>query len=180
MQDLSKKFEQLVHYILWYCKDNHEHNHPHFGILKLNKIIWLLDVYQYCHTGHSMSGEEYYVKREHGPVPCHILAAIEDLATDNKLEVKGYTKKMRIDIDAADISKPDNLEFLDAEELKLAKKFCDKLAPVSGMELSDYSHDTVYDSYDPGEKIPLAAYLVSEQIAPTKEDISWAEKHLAV
>ena len=178
MQDLSKKFEQLVHYILWYCKGNDGKHH--FGSVKLNKIIWLLDVYQYCHTGHSMSGEEYYVKREFGPVPPHILAVIENLATDNKLEVKGYTEKMRIDIDAAEISEPDNLELLDKEELGLVRKFCDELAPVSGKKLSDDSHDTVYDSYDLGEKIPLAAYLVSEQIAPTKEDISWAEKHLAV
>ena len=175
---VNGKFEQLVHYILWYCKEKH-HTH-HFGSVKLNKILWFLDVHQYCHTGHSISGEEYYIKRKFGPVPRHILAIIEDLAADNKLTVKGYTEEMRIDVAMTETGKPENLEFLDTEELKLVEQFCDKLVSATSKQLSESSHDAVYDAYGMGEKIPLAAYLVSEQIPPTKEDIVWAQKHLAV
>jgi len=173
---MNTKFAQLVHYILWYCQDKQYG----IGSTKLNKILWLLDVKQYCLSGHSLSGEEYYIKRQYGPVPPHTLATLEELANKGVLTMGEYTDNIRIDIKTAEINKPDKLEELDQKELERVRQCCDEWAEVSAKTLSDYSHDNVYDSYELGEQIPLAAYLVSEPIAATKEDIAWARKSLAL
>lgn len=175
----TTKFEQLVHYIMWYCKQ-YQRQH-HLGSIKLNKILWLLDVWQYCHEGSSMSGEEYYIKRQHGPVPSSILATQEKLANRGVLKIKEYTDKMRIDIGSAEITRPksNDINLLNPEELEQIKHFCKELMPLPAKALSKYSHDDVYDAYEEGEQIPLSAYLVSKRVHPTKEAIEWAKKSIA-
>jgi hypothetical protein len=170
---MNTKFEELVHYILWYCKDKQYD----ISEIKLDKILWLLDVHQYCLSGHSLSGEEYYIKEQYGPVPPHILAVLNNLGV---LTTGENTPQKRIDIKTAVINKPDKLEELDQKELERVRQCCDEWAEVSAKTLSDYSHDNVYDSYKLKEQIPLAAYLVSEPIAATKQDIAWARKSLAL
>lgn len=123
-ENTSIKYEQMVHYIMWYCK-RVQSNH-NLGSIKLNKILWLLDVWKYCHTGSSMSGDDYYIKREHGPVPAHILATQENLANRGMLQIKWYTDKMRIDINRAEITLPGphDIEMLNDEEKQQMQHFC--------------------------------------------------------
>ena len=173
----SDKFKQLVHYILWYCKQDNEN---YLNSIKLNKIIWLLDVWQYCREGHSMSGEEYYIKRKFGPVPLHILATLEELDTEGILQIKGYAKAGRIDIGKVEVAKPEkkDTEILSKKELCKVESFCEGLKSVTPQQLSDYSHDSVYRVYKEGEKIPLSAYLVCNQVKPTEEAIKWAKESI--
>ncbi len=57
----ERRFKQLVHFILWYHKSR-------WNVIpcltKLHTIIWKLDVYSFRHFGKSMSGTEFYIKRE--------------------------------------------------------------------------------------------------------------------
>lgn len=168
------KFEQLVHYIIWYCKKQPKEN---LGMVKLNKILWLLDAWQYCHTKKSMSGEKYYIKRQYGPVPPHILAACETLDTAGILQIKGYTESGKIDIKTAKITASPNPEAFNDDELRKIKEFCDELKEINSHKLSEYSHNDVWDAYEEGDRIPLAAYLVAKPVKPSAEDIEWAKQH---
>lgn len=50
--------------------------------------------------------------------------------------------------------------------------------PLTAVQLSDYSHDVVYDTYKHSDRIPLAAYLVAKSVTPTEKDIEWAKNAL--
>lgn len=75
---MTKKFVSLVHYVCYKADKNH------FSTMKLNKILWLSDMFWFFQHGESITGEKY-IKRQFGPVPAHIFNAIEKLKNENKL-----------------------------------------------------------------------------------------------
>jgi len=187
MTDDSMRFQLMVHYILWYFKEKLPE--CRLGQVKLNKILWLLDVESICNQGSSMSGEAAYVKRKYGPVPPHILATLEKLSVEGILEESGTkTKKDRnsseysssFDLHSAKVHKaPPDLEgLLNEEEKKKIELVCDQYSNISGNELSKLSHDRIYDMYKEGDKIPLSVYLVAEAEKLTDEDREWAESSI--
>ncbi len=175
----AKRFRQIVHYILWYCKKDPANN---LSNVKLNKIIWLLDVWQYCQTGVSMTGQTHYIKRQFGPVPICILAACEQLDTQGLLQIKDVTPSGYVDIGKAQVVEPTekHINVLTTGEKKKIRQFCDKLKSANAKELSTISHDDVYDAYQIGEKIPLEAYLLSKSVKPTAKDIQKAGRIFAL
>jgi len=54
------------------------------GSIRLNKILWYVDTLHYRANGASMSGETY-VKRQHGPVPEHVLRALGKLEEEDAI-----------------------------------------------------------------------------------------------
>jgi len=188
MTDDSMKFQLMVHYILWYFKE--KLSECRLGQVKLNKILWLLDVESICNQGSSMSGETAYVKRRYGPVPPHILATLEKLSVEGILEESGTKTKKEdrnsseysssFDLHSAKIHEapPDLDGLLNEEEKKKIESVCDRYSNISGKELSKLSHDRIYDMYKEGDKIPLSVYLVAKAETLTDEDREWAESSI--
>ena len=171
----SEKFEQLVHFILWHCKE--EHPQEDMDAMKMDKILWKLDVSSYCASGESLSGESFYIKETCGPVPPHILAVYESLHARGILTGL-YDNEGNPCFDSCKVNEapdtPKIAEYFDDEKLQLIKDFCKEAMPKSNEELSKDSHDSVYYTYELEGKIPLAAYMFSHPIKPTEEHLEWA------
>lgn len=178
------KFTSIVHYIVWYFKVHMKR--CHLGKIKLNKIMWLLDVATMREQGSSMSGERFYIKRENGPVTPRVLRALEELVktgildryvTDNPDPDRlGYS----IDLHAAQILSPPRREggLLDDSERRLIRRICKSIGHWPAEKLSILSHDAVYDRYELGEQISLEEYLIGKSNRLTEEDRKWAEKEI--
>ena len=161
------KFKALVHYVVNQCKDNPER----LGAIRLNKALWFIDVYSYQKEGFSVSGERY-VKRERGPVPAKILATLGELQREGKLviedpkflyEPRRYISKVNPD-----------LTLLSEEDRHLARAVVDWVCGKTANEISELTHEQVWQSAVEGEEIPLYATLVSGKGAVTQEVKNWA------
>ena len=181
MIDEARKFQHVVHYIVWYFR--HYLRRCSLGAVKLNKILWLMDVRQTCITGESMTGEDAYIKRPYGPVPPSILATLEQLQTEGcigQTVPKNSAHPYRIDLNNCTVKPPEaKADALSPEDMKIIRSACQVLSMHTGRMLSNLSHDEVYDSYEEGQKIPLCAYLVAKSRMPGPESIDVRNRLLA-
>lgn len=165
------RFKALVHYILEKCDDPKK-----LGATKLNKVLWYADTFAFRSTGQTISGETHYVKRQFGPVPKKILAAINDLKSEKKILVReteyfGKPKREYISLESADTSKftSEEIEIVDA----VLGVICDHHTAAS---ISDMSHDLIWEAAELGEEIPVYAVLAAQAGAPSKDDMKWADQ----
>ena len=68
------------------------------GAVKLNKIIYVLDMIYYVHTRSSVTGATYR-KRQNGPESDQLLFILRDIELDHDIEIRdvkchGYIKKI--------------------------------------------------------------------------------------
>jgi hypothetical protein len=168
----ENKFNNLVHYICHQCEDT-----ATLGATKLNKVLWFSDLYSYLMFGKPITGEKY-VKRQHGPVPAHILRAIEKLEYDKKIVTRdskyfGYNKR-----DYVSIKKPVLSEF-NADEISLVGDMIDIIcANHTACSISLTSHDKIWELAEIGEEIPYNTVFASHLGEINEEDIAWAQEQL--
>lgn len=178
----SDKFTNIVHYVVWYFKRYMKN--CHLGKIKLNKIVWLLDVAGMYREGRSMSGVKYYRKEKFGPVHPRVLKALDTLV-DQGFLVRTVTDckdpdqlKYSIDLHAATLLRAPGKAALSELERKYIRRTCKELGTWSAKSLSELSHDAVYRKYEIGEEIPLNAYLIGQSRKPTAKERAWAKKSL--
>lgn len=171
----KEKFSTLVHYIVWYFK-NHIKG-KQLDIVKLNKLLWIIDTRSYCLTGHSVSGQDSYIKRKHGPVPhFSTRGALKNLQLAELIDEENNA----IDLDQR-IPRPGNdANLLIDKELETVRQTCKEFGPKPTQELVDLSHDRIYEMYQMGEEIPLGMYLVAEYRKPTKAEVAQVKKKWAM
>ena len=73
------RFRELVLYISQKCA-----NDPRFGLVKLNKILFLSDFLAFAHYGEPITGFEYQ-KLEQGPAPRRLLPLRKQMIDNNEL-----------------------------------------------------------------------------------------------
>lgn len=164
---LNKKFKALVHFIIHQCRKNPDK----LGSIRLNKVLWFTDMFAYQINGVSVTGETY-IKREKGPVPATILATLEGLVADGAIEIQDP----RWDFDSRKfISKlKPNTRLLGKEECELALDILGQVCDNSANEISEMTHDRVWEAACEGEEIPLYATLVAGKAALTDDVREWA------
>lgn len=168
------KLKALVHYV---C---HKATNPaDLGAVKLNKVLWYADSINYLVTGASITGETY-VKRQHGPVPKHILAVVDALIEDGKVargKVNhfGFMKNEYISLDDPDITTftADEIALIDAAFEHVCMNH-------TARSVSEETHDIIWNVADMGEEIPLAAVFASSVSELDETDLAWAEEQLAI
>lgn len=165
------RFKALVHYILEKCDDPKK-----LGATKLNKVLWYADTFAFRSMGQTISGETHYLKRQFGPVPKKILAAISELKSEGKILVReteyfGKPKREFISLKNADTSKftSEEIEIVDA----VLGVICDHHTAAS---ISDMSHDLIWEAAELGEEIPVYAVLAAHAGASSKDDMKWADQ----
>lgn len=169
----SDKLKEAVHYVIAACN-----NPARLGAVRLNKILWFADCEAYRSTGMSITGERY-IKRQFGPVPSKILEAIRDLENESKIAVKDtphYNKTMRQFFSTQDVV-PTSLSDKDISVLhSYTEVICENYTAV---EISNISHDQVWDAAAIGEEIPLYAIFAAVPGEISPEVIAWADSRLA-
>jgi len=168
-----KKFLDTVHYV---C---HKASDPSvLGAVKLNKVLWYSDVIQYMLTGHAITGEEY-VKRQHGPVPRHILSAVDELVAAGrvargKVDHYGFMKNEYIALVEPDLS-----AFAADEIARIDEAFEHVCLKNTAKSISDETHGVVWDLAEMGEVMPYSTVFAASQGEIDEVDIAWATKAFA-
>ena len=167
----TEKFKALVHCIVHECLDNP----GKLGAVRLNKALWFTDLISYQESGAPVTDEKY-VKRKMGPVPATILRTLQELQQEGKIMVRGrtayYDPYKYISLEEPDVS------FLSDDDRRLAKVAISFVCGHTAHEISDFTHDGVWDAAREGEEIPLFATLASGRGCITDEVKAWAESNV--
>ncbi len=166
------KLKKVTHYI---C---HKATDPSvLGSIKLNKVLWYSDAIHYIHHGKPITGETY-VKRQHGPVPKHIVAVVDELVKEQKVargkvDYFGHMKAEYISIFA-----PDEIDStLTATEVQLIDEAFEHVClENTAMSISEQTHGVIWELAELGEEIPLYTVYASSVGEVDEGDIEWAEE----
>ncbi len=163
------KFIQLVHFICDECRSEPSK----LGAVKLNKILWLTDVFAYRNWCEPVTGETYR-KQEYGPVASHLRDAISSLEREGKIyipkgreqyETTQYVSKKRVEA-----------SLFNEKELRLIKDVITHVTEDhTAGSISDRTHDQIWKMALMNEVIPYEAVLVANLAEITQEDIEWAQ-----
>ena len=169
---IDVKFKELVHFIVHECRGNP----AQLGAVRLNKVLWLTDMYSYQLQGKPITGERY-VKRRKGPVPATILATLKELEKEEKIIVDEpqykYDSRKFVSI------REPNIPNLLVREREFAKGILDFVLAHSADEISDQTHEEAWEAAAEGEEIPLYATLVTGRSEITDQIIEWASQYVS-
>jgi hypothetical protein len=145
-----EKLKEALHYVIARRDDP-----ARLGAIRLNKIMLFSDRLAYRMNGTTITADSY-VKRRLGPAPKNVLAAIGELAAEGKVVVREmpspgnkvmrhYIPMMEADVEALSAQDRQILE-------SVTRVICDNF---SANEISDATHDQVWEAAEIGEEIPL-------------------------
>jgi hypothetical protein len=168
-----EKFKALVHYIAERADDPSV-----LGSVKLNKVLWYSDVIHYMVTGKPITGETY-VKRQWGPVPKHVLKAIEQLGREGKVargkaDHYGLIKNEYIALTGSDKS-----HFTGEEISFIDEAFEHVCMQHTAKSVSNETHDIIWKLAETGEEIPYCTVFAAYPGEVNEDDMAWAQEKLA-
>lgn len=167
MQRNREKTKSLVHYVISQCP-----NPDVLGSIKLNKVLWVSDLWAYVERGEPITGE-HYIKRQHGPVVASMVGILGELEAEARIVQRQIPRGAKVDYFA--LTEPD-LSMFTATEISLvdgAIRFV--CLENTSSEISERTHDIIWKLAEIGEEIPLHAMLASELGEVTPEDVEWAK-----
>jgi hypothetical protein len=167
-----EKFTALVHYV---C---HKADDPTvLGAVKLNKVLWYSDVVHYTVTGESITGETY-VKRQRGPVPRHVMQAIDALVSvgkvaRGKVDHYGFMKNEYISLREPDLSlfSPDEIARVD-------ESFEHVCLNHTARSISEETHGVIWQLAEIGEEMPYSTVFASVDGEVDENDVAWAQQRI--
>jgi len=131
--DEHEKLRELILYIAQKCQD-----HPRFGAVKLNKILFFADFIAYAKRGKSITGETYF-KLPQGPAPKKLKPVVEQLtesgqAVEQLRRVLAWSQRRLIPL------REPNLSVFSGEEISLVDEVIEALKHKDAKEVSALSH----------------------------------------
>ena len=141
------KFKQVLNYIIF--KAGARNN---VGKTVLYKMMYFSDFDFYELNEKSITGE-VYVKLEHGPGPSHFDSVVKELENEGKVKETsstycGFPQKKVIPVCEPELDK------LNGEEIKVIDKVINRLASMSAIQVSEYSHkDLPWKATEKGKNI---------------------------
>ncbi len=167
-----KKMKCLIHYVCDKAKDPSV-----LGSIKLNKVLWYSDVISYLVFGKPITNDGY-IKRQFGPVPMHVLDAIDSLVDEGAIargtaDHFGYMKKEFIAITDATTT------CFTADEVRIIDDAFQKVClENTAKSISDETHDDIWKLAEIGEVIPYQTVFASRIGELDETDIEWAHGEL--
>lgn len=164
------KLKALVHYVIAKCV-----NPSKLGSIKLNKVLWVSDLWAYVKWGQPITGE-HYVKQQFGPV-ASIVGILRELQAENKIVVREREVFGRAKTDYIALVRPENIsKTFTADEISLVDDAINYVCRHTAMQISDKTHDIIWQLAEIGEEIPYEAMWASQLDPVTKKDVDWARK----
>lgn len=153
------RLRALVLYIAEECRDA-----PHFGRVKLNKIIWKADFTAYAERGVPVTGRPY-VRLEYGPVPEEMFTLLKEMEREGAIEFSetdfgnDMIEQRVIPREAAVV-----LDF-PAKDLHYVQQAINYYWNMTGTETSDDSHGVAWRTRANKDPFPYElAYLSDRQL----------------
>lgn len=159
VQPNEPKLRELILYVAAKCQDD-----ENFGAVKLNKILYMVDMFAYAELGAPVTGVEY-MKQKKGPVPRRLLPVKRQMveAGDIVEQERPYygmpnPQKRIIPMRRA------NLNLFTSEEVAHIDAIIEVCRTATGTDLTDYSHLHLGWRMAPnlGDNIPYPAVFLSE------------------
>lgn len=164
------KLMDMMHYIIHKTSDDPSV----LGATKLNKVLWFVDTFHFIENRRGLTDAEY-VKMQFGPTPerSMLTSAFAALQKAGKIEIEednfhGYIQR--------------RYRSLKTPEIKLSKKaraLVDDVIEIvcehTATDISEITHDSIWQKLEIGEKLPLYSCLVAKLGDETPEIRKWAE-----
>ncbi len=152
-----QRFRELMIYVSQKCQAD-----PHFGAIKLNKILYYSDFRAFERFGIPLTGVRYQ-KLEHGPAPTSLLPVRRSLIEEGALRLEisvfagGYELHRTIPL------REPAMSLFSADEVALVDEVIDDLWGQTAAEVSDASHDIRWRVVNLHDPMPYElAYLSNE------------------
>jgi len=155
---VRSRLRELILYIANVCESD-----PHFGSVKLNKILWFADTFAFRKLGESITGAEYQ-KLPHGPAPKVLIPVIDKMLKDHELHVRSVTTFDLIQKRPIALREASLAQFT-GEEIAIVDQVIAMVKERTAQQISDLSHGAAWQVVAEGKLIPyeVAAFLASEQ-----------------
>lgn len=154
------KGDKLKELILYIARESE--GDEHFGVVKLNKLLFNADFEAYRRFGESVTGQEYQALPS-GPAPRQILPTLQDMQDQSELVIReeslyGYIQKRPLALRQADI------HLFSQDEIALIDHILQRFRHMSATQVSDLSHEFLgWSLAEPGETIPYAVALLGRE-----------------
>jgi hypothetical protein len=159
----------MVLHVCQMCEDD-----PHFGAIKLNKILFTADFLAFVDRGRSITGQPYF-KLEHGPAARWHVPLRDGMIKDGSLEIREVRvpfSEHRRHIPIA--LRPPRLELFDEDDLAAIRDAVAYFHDMTGKEASEVTHSWhLWKDAGMKEDIPYEWSLLSDR-GPTPEEIAFA------
>ena len=144
------------------------------GSIKLNKVLWVSDLWAYVGRGQPITGE-HYVKQQFGPVASTV-GILRELQQENKIVVRRKIAHGNQKVDYIALKEPEGIsDLFTADEISLVDEAIQFVClGHTAMDISDKTHDIIWQLAEIGEEIPYEAMWASRLDLITKEDVKWA------
>ena len=164
------KLKLLVHYIIARCED------PNIlGSIKLNKALWVSDLWAYVKWDQPITGE-HYVKQQFGPV-ASIVGILQELQAEGKIVVRQRDMFGNTKTDYIALVSPENIsQQFTADQMSLIHDAIEFVClGHTAMGISGKTHDLIWQLAEIGEEIPYEAMWACRLDGVTKDDVKWAQ-----
>lgn len=166
-----RKLRELMLYMAARSEDD-----PHFGAVKLNKLLYFADFWAYRELGRPITGATYQCL-EHGPAPRGIIEIQDRLCIRRRAGVRKhlkygvYEQKRLVALDDADLG------VFRGDEMEIVDRVLDQCRPLNALQLSTLSHaHPGWMQARIGEDIPyFTALLAPGKVKLTPAEREWAE-----
>ncbi len=160
----ESKFRELMLFIA-----RRSEGDPHFGAIKLNKLLFYSDFLAYLKLGQPITGQEYFAL-ENGPAPRYMVPIREKMIASREIAVQ--KKETYSGLQARTIAlREADLSNFTPQEIDLVTNLISECKGRSGGELSELSHKfSGWSLAGDKQTIPYSVALVGKR-PPTREEI---------
>ncbi len=167
------KFKEMILYFSNKCVDD-----PHFGVIKLNKLLFLSDFYSYANTLNSISGATY-IHLEKGPAPKEMIRVREEMVPS---DINFGEKKVPggFPVYKTTATRQAVISVFSPEEVAQMDRAIKELKRFNAEDASDLTHKWEgWKLTRPYEPIPYDMVFVRELRPVTDKHIRWAKRRMS-
>ncbi len=129
-----RRVAAVVHYVIAKADSGK------LGYVKLNKILWCVDLEHYRWHGVTITGLRYYSRTLHGPMSQDIVRAVGWLARAGKVEERSVTVADYSRREMVSLEDPDTSAFT-AAQIGILGQMISVIAPLTARQLSRMNRD---------------------------------------
>lgn len=168
--DTRDRLREMILYISALCGED-----QHFGVTKLNKILFYADFISFLRYGEPITGVEY-MKLPQGPAPLYIMRVREEMENNKELVVRKQNVHTYVQHRLIPLREP-RFDMFKARDVALINEIVEMLCDMNARDVSDLSHGRAWQIASEKGLIPYEAVLISD--APlNSDDIAWAQNCL--
>lgn len=164
----EKKLAELIVHIA-----NHSEEDDHFGMTKLNKILYYADTTAYERIGRSIPGFDY-IRLPYGPCPNGAERVIEELDRADRIKVRKQPRFNRVQRRVISFDEAD-LSGFSALEMSIVQEVLDALRDFNAVAVSNAAHGHI------GWKVAETFETIPYSVSPidSEPELNEAQTQLA-